>query len=46
MIEIGITKKITKIIGIALIVIGLSLFGISYNQGSIAQARYSEFMCV
>ncbi|MFY9798477.1 MAG: hypothetical protein WB988_18535 [Candidatus Nitrosopolaris sp.] len=45
MIGISITRKTTKIIGIALIVIGLSLFGISYNQGSMGQDRYSEFMC-
>ncbi|MGB8935915.1 MAG: hypothetical protein WCC17_12500 [Candidatus Nitrosopolaris sp.] len=45
MIVISITRKTTKIIGIALIVIGLSLFGICYNQGSIGQDRYSEFMC-
>jgi hypothetical protein len=41
-----ITRKTTRIIGIALIVIGLSVFGISYNQGSIGQDRYSNLGCV
>ena len=36
---------VKKTIGIALIVIGLSVFGISYNQGLIGQDRYSGFMC-
>ena len=44
--DITITRKrITKIIGIALIVVGLSVFGVSYDQGSIGQNNYSAFMC-
>ena len=39
---IGITRKTT---GIGLIVIGLSVFGMSYNQGSIGQDRYSNLGC-
>ena len=45
MIGISVTEITTKIIGIPLIVIGLSVFSISYNQGSIGQDRYSGFMC-
>lgn len=34
-----------KIIGIALIVVGLSVFGLSYNQGHIGQSTYSNLGC-
>ena len=34
-----------KTVGIALIIVGLSVFGISYNQGSVGQDNYSAFMC-
>jgi hypothetical protein len=40
-----ISRKITKITGIALTVIGLSVFAISYNQGSIAQYKFSDLGC-
>jgi hypothetical protein len=40
-----IAKKATKIIGIGLTSIGLSVFSISYNQGSIGQNVYSNFGC-
>jgi len=43
MIEIIKTRK--KIIGIILIVIGLSIFGISYNRGSVSQEIYSILGC-
>jgi hypothetical protein len=45
MIEISITEKTTKIIGIAMIIIGLALFFYCYNQGSIGQKHYSDFGC-
>jgi hypothetical protein len=45
MIEISITKKTKKIIGIAMIIVGLSAFGISFNQGLIGQKHYSGLGC-
>lgn len=42
---IGITRKTTKIIGIALVVIGLSLFFIFHDQGLIGQNVYSNLGC-
>lgn len=41
-----ITRKTTRIIGIGLIVIGLSLFFIFHNQGLAGQKIYSGLGCV
>jgi hypothetical protein len=40
-----VSRKVTKIIGVALTIIGLSVFGISYNQGFISQENYSSLGC-
>jgi hypothetical protein len=37
------TRK--TMIGIALIVVGLSVFAISYNEGFTGQENYSTFLC-
>jgi uncharacterized membrane protein HdeD (DUF308 family) len=37
------TRK--TMIGIALIVVGLSVFAISYNEGLTGQENYSAFLC-
>jgi hypothetical protein len=45
MIGISIIKNTTEIIGIALIMIGLSLFFIFHNQGLVGQYVYSNLGC-
>jgi hypothetical protein len=40
-----VSRKITKIIGIALTVIGSSVFGTSYHLGSISQDKFSVLGC-
>jgi hypothetical protein len=42
---IEITEKTKKIIGIVMIIVGLSIFDISYNQGLIGQKHYSDLGC-
>lgn len=45
MIEVNITEKIKKIIGVVMIMIGLSVFFISHSQGLVGQNVYSNLGC-
>ncbi|MGC2571927.1 MAG: hypothetical protein WA364_10495 [Candidatus Nitrosopolaris sp.] len=40
-----VSRRITKILGVAMIVAGLSAFCVSYIEGSIAQYKFSDQGC-